>query len=99
ECAWQSSRGLFAELAEQKFLGERNALEFEKLNALLHPAIEREADLPRTREHVRVFDGRFVHHVIRAHRRVPLDDVQRIAVVVTGAIEPRLLALACDIDN
>ena len=58
-CALQSPRGLLTELAEQEFLGERNAFEFEQLKVLLHPAMEREADLPdRTGEHLRYFDRR-----------------------------------------
>src|SRR4029077_592480 len=37
-CAWLSPRGLLAEAAEQELFGERNALEFEQLDVLLHPA-------------------------------------------------------------
>src|SRR5687768_14802072 len=97
--AWRSPRGLLAELAEQKLLGERHALELEQLHVRLHPAVEREPNPPRTREHLGVFDGRFIHHVVRAGRRVALDYAKHVTVIVAGPVEPRLFALAGDVDD
>src|SRR5262245_24071231 len=88
-----------AEFPVQQLLGERHALELEELNLLFHPSIEREADLPRPREHLRILDGGFVHQVIRADGRVALDDVERVAVKIPGAIEPRLAAQAGHVDD
>src|SRR4030095_10921018 len=97
--AWRSSRSLLAELPEQELLGERHTLELEQLDVGLHPAIEGEPDLPRTREDLGVFNGGFVHHVVRAGRRVALDDVQHVAMKVAGAVEPGLFALAGHVDD
>ena len=47
-------------------------------------SIEEHAHLPGPREHLRVLDGGFVADVIRSRRGVALDDVQRVAVKVTG---------------
>ena len=66
----------FDELPEQELFGEGHALELQQLHVLLHASIEREADLPRTREDVRIFDGRLVHQVERTRRGVALDDMR-----------------------
>src|SRR6266571_8383313 len=89
----------FPKPPEQQLLGPGHALELQRLHALLHPAIERKADLPGPCENLRVLDRGFVHQVIRTDRGVPLDDVKRVAVIVARAIEPRLLALSCDVDH
>jgi hypothetical protein len=47
----------------------------------------------------RIVDGGFVRQRVRAARRVALDDVKGIAVIITGAIEPRLFVEPCDIDD
>src|SRR5688572_2142562 len=99
DSAWWSSRGLLAELPEQKLLGERDTLEFQQLEVGLHPAVERESNLPRPRVHLGVFDRRFVHQVVRAGRRVALDDVERIGVKVSGTVEPRFFTLTGDVHD
>src|SRR5262245_22753213 len=98
-CAWWSPRGLLDELPEQELFGEGHALELEQLHVLLHASIQREADLPWTREDVGILDGRLVHHVERTRRRIALDDVERFAVIVAGAIEPCLFALSRHVDD
>ena len=55
-------RGL-TPLAVHQLLDELDALEFHQLRVPLDPAIQREADLPRLGERVRILDGRFVHRM------------------------------------
>src|SRR5678816_2804269 len=66
----------------------RVALVFEQLDVGIDSSIQDRTDVPRPREDLRVFDRHVVAHVVRTNRRVPFDDVQLVAVVVAGAIEP-----------
>src|SRR5688572_32667827 len=63
----------------------------EHAHILLNPTIQRQTYLPRPCEYLRIFDGRLIADVVRGDRRIALDDVQRLAVKVAGAIEPRLV--------
>ena len=58
---------------------------------VLEAPIERHPHLPGPREHFRIFNRDFVHQVIGTDGRVALDDVQRVAVEVPGAVEPGLV--------
>ena len=80
--------GFLTEVPVHQLLRELDALVFQELRVLLEPAVERHAHLPRTREHVRILDRRLVLDHVRRERRVALDDVQRVAVIVAGAVEP-----------
>src|SRR5262245_46720745 len=75
------------------------AFVFEQLNVLFLTPVERHADLPRTREYLRILDRGFVRHVIRAGARVALDHVQRLGMKVSRAIEPRLIVEVAYIDD
>src|SRR5438046_3321416 len=63
---------LLAKRSEQQLLGERDAFEFEELNVFFHSTIERKADLPRPREHLRILDRGLVHEVVRTDGGVAL---------------------------
>ena len=66
------------------------ALVFEKPEVRLPVKVERHADLPGTRKHLRVLDRRLVRHGAGVGARVTFDHVQRLAVEIAGAVEPRL---------
>src|SRR5262245_41688771 len=78
---------------------EFGALEFRELYVLFKTTVQRHAYLPWPCEHLRVLDGRFIPEGGSAHRRVTLDDVELIAVEVSGPIEPRPVVLPEDIDD
>ena len=67
---------------------EAVALVIEELEVLLLVAVENHPHRPRPGEHFRVLDRDGVVDVIGIGQRVALDDVQRVAVEVAGAIEP-----------
>src|SRR4026208_54305 len=90
---------LLTQVAVHQFLDELDALELEQLCALFLPAIERHLDLQRPREHLRVLDSGLIVEHIRTHRRESLDDVQRLAVKITRAVEPCLVVQARDVDD
>src|SRR5580765_2183081 len=78
-----------AEMTVEHFFRELHALELEQLEVLLEVLVEHEVDLPRTREELRIRDGRLVVDVVGVHQAEALDDVRRIGGVVARAIEPR----------
>src|SRR5207244_11678971 len=57
------------------------------------------ADLPGTREYFRILDRSFVHEVIRSDRRVTFHHFQGVAMEVSCAVEPGLVALIRDFHN
>src|SRR2546425_4369465 len=91
--------GLLPQRPVHQFLDELDALELEKLCALVLPAIERHPNLPRPRKHLRVLDRDLVVEHVRAHGREPLDDVQRLAVEVARAVEPCLVVEPRHVDD
>ena len=85
----RSSR-LLAKVPVHQLFRERHALVFHQLHVRFAAAVERHLDLPRLRKHLRVLDRRFVVERVGVDRRVALRHLQRIAVVIAGAIEPRV---------
>src|SRR5580658_9161159 len=79
---------LFAPLAVQQLFHKLRTLEIQELRVLFLTPVKRHAHLPGTREDLRIFNGRLVRDDIRAGARVALHHMQRIAVIVAGAIEP-----------
>ena len=75
----------------QQLFGELHALVFQDPCILLDATIQGHADLPRPREHLRILNRGFVIERVRAAGRVALHDVQRVAMEVAGAVEPRLI--------
>ena len=65
----------------------------------LAPPVERHAHLPRPREHLRVLDRRLVLQRVGVERGVALDHLQRVAVVIAGAIEPGLFHVVGHVDD
>ena len=63
------------------------------------PAVERHAHFPGPRENFWIFNCRFVLNHIRAGARVALDNVQRLAVKVSGPVEPGLVVESRHIDD
>src|SRR5687767_5842324 len=91
--------GLLGKASVDQLFDKGLTLEFHQLNIALHPAIEREADLPGPRKDLRIVDGRLVPQVVRAHGRQAFDDVRGVAVKVAGAIEPVIAVQPGDIDD
>src|SRR4249920_677048 len=83
----------------RRFSGKRKAFVLEQLSVLLFMSIEEHAHLPGPREPLRILDRGFVPDVIRSRRGVALDDMQRIAVKITGSIEPGLIVEVGDVDD
>src|SRR5215472_19265519 len=77
-----------AQMAVHQLFNELHALEFQDLSVLFQPTIERHADLPRLRKHLRVLDGGLIGESVRGERRVAFDDVQRVAMEVAGPVKP-----------
>src|SRR5688572_17807659 len=84
---------LLEKLVVQQIFRELDALELEQLGIRLRVPVEMHRDRPRRGERLRVLDRRFVLHAIRVERRVALGDLELIAVIVAGAIEPRTLVV------
>jgi hypothetical protein len=62
--------------------------------------VEQDFKCPGPRKHFGIFHGCPVNDVIRAVKGVSLDDVQLIAVVVPGAVEPcRTIRVIIDVFN
>src|SRR5206468_386529 len=87
----RSFAGLLAQMPVHQFFDELHAPEFHNLCVLFQSAIEEHADLPRSREHVRILDGRFIEEMVRARGGVTFDNVQGVAVEISRAIEPGLV--------
>src|SRR4030095_4144436 len=78
---------------------KRKTLVLEQPEIFLLVPIEHHAHLPWPREHLRIFDRRFVVDVIGVGKRVPLDDVELVAVKIAGAIKPRLVIEIGHVDH
>src|SRR5467141_4811252 len=87
-----SRSGPLDEATVEHLFRKRLTLEFQELKILFHVAIERKANLPGPCEDLGVLNRRFVHQVEGAHRSVAFYHVKLIAVIVSRAIEPRLLS-------
>src|SRR5437867_11832169 len=87
------------EMSVHELFCELNAFELQQLSVLFHISIERHADFPGTRKHFGILYRRFVHEVIRSDWRVAFHDFQRIAVEVSCAVKPALVALIRDFYN
>src|ERR1700739_4161934 len=94
-----SRSGPLDEAHVKQLFRKRLTLEFQKLKILFHVAIERKANLPGPCEDLGVLDRRFVHQVEGANRRVAFHDMKLIAVIVSRAIEPRLLSKPSHVDD
>src|SRR4029077_5350339 len=88
-----------SELSVQQLFHELDALVFQDRGILFETAIQRQADLPGPRKHLRILDGRFVHQMVGADRRVPLNHVQGVAVEIPGLVEPALVVEAGHVDD
>src|SRR5215216_3209301 len=69
-----------------RLLVERVALVIEDLDVPVETAVERHAHLPRPREHLRILHRHFIADMIAIDEGIPLDQVQRSAVVITRVI-------------
>src|SRR5213594_3115692 len=90
---------LFTKRTIQQLFSELYALVFENPGIFLHATIQRHTDLPRTGKHLRILNRSFVHERICATRRVAFHDMQSVAMKITCAIEPGLVAQAGDVDH
>src|SRR5439155_20076982 len=79
-----------AQMPIEQLFGELHALELQQLGILFQMTIQGHADLPGSREHLRVLDRGFVQHGIGSDERVAFDHVQAVAREIPRAVEPRL---------
>src|SRR5258708_6781640 len=94
-----SRTGPLDEAAVQHLFRKRLTLEFQKLKILFHAAIKWKMNFPRPCEYLGVLDRCFVHQVERAHRSVAFHYVKLITMIVSRAIEPRLLSESRHVDD
>ena len=73
--------------SEDQILHELLALELAKLHVRLDAAVQRHADLPRTRVHVRILDRGLVPEVIGPGPRDAFDDMQAVGMEVSGPVQ------------
>src|SRR6266705_6526865 len=73
---------------------ELYALEFQGLDVRLHTSIQRHADFPRTRKHLRILNRGLVHQMVWRQRRVTLHHMQSVAMEISGPVEPGLIVLS-----
>src|SRR3954462_8287982 len=62
-------------------------------------AVERHADFPRAREHLRILDGGFIQNDIGTARRVALHYMQGVAMEISGSVEPGLIVQTSHVDH
>ena len=79
-------------------IGVAVTLVFQDLHPRLLSTIEQHADLPRPREDLWILDRRFVLDVVGPGRRVPFNHMKKLAVEITGAVEPRHVREMDDVD-
>src|SRR5262249_24912469 len=94
-----SSVCLFAKVPIHQLFGKLYTDILEKLGVLLDTSIQRQADLPRACEGLGIFDRRLVQEMIRACCRVPLHDVQLVAVKISRPVEPGVLVETGYVDD
>src|SRR5215510_982607 len=85
--------------ARNRLFDKLDALEIHNLRVLLLTPVKRHAHFPWPGKDLRIVDRRFVLDDIGARPGVSLDDVKRIAVEVSGSIEPGLIVEALHIDD
>src|SRR5436190_18752103 len=90
---------LLAEMPVHQFFDELHAPEFHNLRVLFQSTIEEHADLPRSREHVRILDGGFIEEMVGARGGESLDNVQGVAVEISRAVEPGLVVETRGVDD
>src|ERR1700690_4146573 len=73
-------------------VGSLEAFVFGDSGAGVLVAVEEQADGPGLRICFWVFDARFVLHRVAAKQGVAFDDVQLVAVKISGGVEPGLVA-------
>src|ERR1700676_1451622 len=95
----KSSIFWFAQGAIQQLLGKLDADVFQELRILVHPAIQRHGDLPWPREDLGVLDRGFVRQMVGPRGRITFGHVQRVAVKVSGPVEPGVFVEARDVDD
>src|SRR5215471_18706483 len=95
----QSLLRFLRQIPVEEFLRELDALELEQLRVGLDSLVERQRDLPRPRERLWVLDRRLVLKMIITLQGVALGDLELVAVVVAGAVEPSLVVVARDFDH
>src|SRR5258705_10879661 len=93
----QSNAMVAMPAASRSARSERETFIFKQPEILFLVPVQDHAHLPRTREHLRILDRRLVGDVIRVERRVPFDDVPRVAVENAGAIGPTLVDVIRDV--
>jgi len=96
---WLPRRRLLAQVPVEHLFRELHALVLHQPRIRFASPIERHAYRPRFGEDLRVIDQRLILQRVRVDRGVAFGDLQRVAVMVAGAIEPRLFPLVGDLDD
>src|SRR6516165_3026842 len=95
----RSRPSFFLQVSVHQLLDEFDALVFEELSVLFLPAVEGHRDFPGAGKYLWILDRCLVGQVIRTAACITFDHMERVAVEVSGAIEPRLIVEARDIDD
>ena len=90
---------LLAKISVHELLDEFVAAKLEKLHVRFHATIDRHGDPPWPRVDLGVFDRHFVPDDVGRHQLEALDQVQRIAVKIAGAVEPAAIVEIGHVDD
>src|SRR3984957_2516719 len=75
------------------------ALVLIKLGVLFGKAVQRQPYRPWPGKHLWILDGRFVDQSVRRCLGITLDDMHRVAVEVTGGVQPGFGIVVRYVDN
>src|ERR1043166_2369200 len=75
-------------VVDAQIVEHRRALVVEQADVFL--PLQRHPNRPRAREYLRIRHRRFVLQRVSVHRRVAFNDLQRVAMVIAGHVEPRV---------
>src|SRR5216683_5577378 len=80
-----------AKMPVHKLLYVWHTVEFQQLQVLFHPPVQRHAHLPGTGVDLGIVDSRFIVKRILARGCVTLGEVQRVAMIVSCPVKPSIL--------
>src|SRR6516165_5532757 len=75
-------------MAVDQFFGERHTFELQELRVPVQAPVQGKTHFPGTRENSGVLNGGFVLDEVGTGRRIALGYMQRIAMKISGAVEP-----------
>src|SRR6516164_4903375 len=86
-------------MSVEQLFRKRYALEFKKLRVFIGPSVQRKTHLPWTSEYLGVVNRCFVLQDVSTHGCISFDHMHRIAMEVSGTVEPGLVIETGDIHH